>query len=385
MSRAAAVAGAALLIAAVGCALRTNERIQPPAKTVEGRIRGVALADIVDPDADRGYGTAASEESLRVLRAHHVEWISVSAYGFLDSQCDTSITPGGDAPGQPRPGSIREQIRQAKRLGMKVLLSPSLHVGTDAGWRGRLGCRETGERCWRERQWQDFLTSYEAFVLRWARVAAEEPETVALFSVGLELVSTTVAHPERLIDLIARVRTVYPGALTYSANWDEVKRVRFWGALDLIGVNAFYPLTTKTGATEAHLQAGAETVAAKLAALSRRTGRAIVFTEIGYKSQPDAAIRPWEWTQATPNAPVDEDYQAAAYRAVFGAFWDRPFFAGLFWWKAFTDVNDLTQTKTKPQEPRSGFSPLGKAAAEVMKVRFAKTSRRVSTSTRASP
>lgn len=379
--RGKAWAAVALLVHGLGCPLPARYETQPPARTIEGPIRGVAFADIVEPEGHRGYGTSASEESLRVLRAHHVEWISVSVYGFLDNQCDTTIAADGEAPGQQRPGSVREQLRQARREGMKVLLSPSLYVSTDAGWRGRLGRRETGGRCWRAQEWQDFLTNYQAFVLRWAEVAEEDPETVALLSVGLELVSTTASHPEELAALTAKVRKVYSGALTYSANWDEAKRVRFWGDLDLIGVNAFYPLTTRKGATEAQLRAGAETLAGKLEALSHRTGRRILFTEIGYKSQPDSAIHPWEWTQKTQDAPVDEAYQAAAYRAVFSALWDRPFFAGLFWWKTFTDANDLHQQGAEPQEPRSGFSPLGKAAAEVMKARFAPRPSPASTST----
>lgn len=348
----------------------------PPLRPFSGKVRGVALAHIEDPEAastrgQRGLGTAKSDEALGVLQAHNVEWISVSAYGFVDNQCDTSIQPETDARSGGNVFALQAQIQQAKRRGMKVLLSPSLYVLTEDGWRGRIGFREDGRRCWGSAEWQAFFRSYERFVLHWARVAAKAPNTVALFSIGLELASTTASQPVRLSALIEKVRSVYPGPLTYSANWDEVDRVRFWSDLDVVGINAFYPLTKRTGASEAELQAGANALAERLARLSRRLGRKILFTEVGYKSQQDAALRPWEWTQVTRDAAVDEDYQAAAYRSVFDAFWARRFFAGLFWWKTFTDMDDLTQTQFEPQEPPSGFSPIGKAAGSVLRARFA--------------
>ena len=49
--------------------------------------------------------------------------------------------------------------------------------------------------------------------------------------------------------LIAELRTLYPGLLTYSANWDEAQDVLFWDQLDLIGINAFYPLADHDNAT----------------------------------------------------------------------------------------------------------------------------------------
>ena len=39
-------------------------------------------------------------------------------------------------------------------------------------------------------------------------------------------------------------RAVYKGKLTYAANWDgEFEEVAFWDALDVIGVQAYFPLT----------------------------------------------------------------------------------------------------------------------------------------------
>ena len=44
------------------------------------------------------------------------------------------------------------------------------------------------------------------------------------------------------------MRAIYGGPLTYSANWDDVDDTIILGALDVIGINAFYPSGRKSGA-----------------------------------------------------------------------------------------------------------------------------------------
>ena len=53
-------------------------------------------------------------------------------------------------------------------------------------------------------------------------------------------------------ELIAAVRTVYSGELTYAANFDQYRAVGFWPGLDLIGINAYFPLRARpSGASDA--------------------------------------------------------------------------------------------------------------------------------------
>lgn len=43
--------------------------------------------------------------------------------------------------------------------------------------------------------------------------------------------------------LIRQIRRVYHGPLTYAANWSgEYKQIRFWDALDYVGIQAYFPL-----------------------------------------------------------------------------------------------------------------------------------------------
>jgi hypothetical protein len=53
------------------------------------------------------------------------------------------------------------------------------------------------------------------------------------------------------------LRGIYTGSITYSANWDDVESTVVLGELDVIGVNAFYPLADKDGASfDALLEGG---------------------------------------------------------------------------------------------------------------------------------
>ena len=79
-----------------------------------------------------------------------------------------------------------------------------------------------------------------------ARIAAEEG--AEMLSIGTELEKTTQRPEWR--DIIAAVRPVFPGLLTYAAhNVEEAEAVPFWGRLDLIGVTLYPPLGEDGDAT----------------------------------------------------------------------------------------------------------------------------------------
>src|SRR5437762_10251612 len=123
-------------------------------------------------------------------------------------------------------------ISQAHARGLRVLLVPHLWVDM-GGWRGEIDLG-TPER------WAQWFESYARFVTEWARVAEEGH--AEMLSIGVEMKSSSATHGREWFDVIDRVRGVYHGLLTYSANWDEASQVVFWDRLDVAGVNAFYPL-----------------------------------------------------------------------------------------------------------------------------------------------
>jgi hypothetical protein len=160
--------------------------------------------------------------------------------------------------------------------------------------------------------------------------------------------------------LIAEVREVYSGRLTYAANFDEYREVGFFDALDVIGINAYFPLrelpdpeaTDETLARE--LEGGWRRVFAEIDEF--RTAQAVadkpvLFTELGYTRFEDMSVAPWAGDGFTllereagdklvvwPEQPLRPQERALAIDALVRVEAERPnpLLAGLLWWKLTT-------------------------------------------------
>ena len=112
------------------------------------------------------------------------------------------------------------------------------------------------------------------------------------------------------------MRRVYGGPLTYAANWaDDFEVMPFWDDLDLLGLNMYYPLANLGELPRADSPRVRE-LRNRLAAISRRYRKPILFTEVGYAATEHAAAEPWE----EDNAPLDPAMQARCYEVIFQAF-----------------------------------------------------------------
>src|SRR5690606_22708221 len=138
--------------------------------------------------------------------------------------------------------------RAARARGLRVFLKPQPDL-LGPGWRGEIRCDD-------ERAWARWFASYRRFLLHYAAIAREE--RVELLAVGVELDGTR--HREReWRALIEATRGAYPGSLVYAANWGREEDIRFWDALDLLGVDQYAPLAAGEGVPgDAELCARAE-------------------------------------------------------------------------------------------------------------------------------
>ncbi len=301
-----------------------------------------------------GYGrdddlmSPASSASLKSLRRVNAEWIALNPFAYQKTVEDPLLLFGRDPPDD----HLRHGIREAHRLGFKVMVKPHVWVRRQSSqhWRGTIGMDS-------EEGWQQWWSHYESFILHYARIAAQE--NAEIFCIGVELSRAARERPADWRRLVARVRQAYPGPLTYAANWwEEYDQIEFWGALDYIGINAFFPLAEAPDPTLEQLRAGADRVAGEIERFHRLTGRPVLLTEIGFKSVSGASLRPWEWTRGQ-EATVSMEEQARCYQAVLEAFWERPWFHGMYWWKWHSDPR-------RGGEANGGFTPVGKPAEKVL-------------------
>ena len=283
-------------------------------------------------------------------------WVALTPFGRVGDLAGRGVDPTFEKPFPDNREDVRRAIRMAHGRGLRVMLVPHLWVesgewrakidpGTDAGW-----------EAWRK--------SYASFVRGWAEVA--EAEHADMLSVGVELRSwVTTPRAPSFAALVRELRGIYKGLVTYSANWDDVEDTAILSELDVIGVNAFYPLADKDGSSFAKLLEGGQRVRERVKKLAETWQKPVLFTEIGYTTRPDPAIRPWEWPDAMKDVKVDEAAQADAYRALVAPLLDEPRFAGFFVWRVYADPDDVSQ------EAEWGFSPRGKLAELVVRDAFA--------------
>lgn len=283
-------------------------------------------------------GDSVSEDQIATLAQTHVSWISQTPFGWQAAynkpEIGLNTAPSRAWWGESDQGLIHT-TRLARKQGIKTLLKPHLWLRDRSGkWLGDIKMEN-------EADWKAWFENYRRFILHYAVLA--EKEKIEALCIGTELHQAAVSQEQAWRQLIRDIRQVYTGQLTYAANWYlEYEQVKFWDALDFIGVQAYFPLTQNQNPDLAELKKGWKNHLPALARLARKYNKALVFTEAGYKSTPDAAIQPWAWPRRgqDPPDPQSEQTQANCYEAMFQSVWNQPWFGGMFIWKWYPRVRD---------------------------------------------
>lgn len=270
----------------------------------------------------------------------------------------------------PSDRTILKVIRQARKLNMEVGLLPIVLLEKPGGddWRGNLKPpdargRTKDQEGYTTPAWGRWFKGYGRVIEHYARLAQEGG--ASLFSVGSEL-SSTEGQTDRWRRLIKRVRKLFAGELTYSANWDHYEHVGFWQDLDYLGLSGYYELTESKAPRQQELDAAWVKVRDKLVrwrAKNRLTRKQFLFLEVGYASIDGCASKPWDYTMKTR---VDLLEQRDCYRAFVHAWNGRRELAGVFfyeWW-GYGGKQDRS------------YTPRGKPALEVLQRWFKQTKKR---------
>jgi hypothetical protein len=325
----------------------TRERASGPSQQGGAPFeRGVSLVHSVD--LRRGYLSAAAGQSLGQLRALDANAVSLTAFAYLPSLSTPELHPSAEGgPDEETDEAVSEAAVRAHALGLRVRLDP--HLWT----RGWVGVLDFGSAA----GWRQFFGAYREWILHQALLAQRyRLETLCM---GHELKSATVGHDAEWRALVASVRSVYRGTLTYGANWDEVEQVGFWDVLDQIGVTFYYPLADAPTRDPRRLRAGADRALLRLEVLSRRWRKPVMLVEAGYPARREAPVRPWE----EGPGPADPELQHLCVQALTQALEERSFVAGVYWWKWFSDPG-----AGGPRD--ASFSVQGKPASGAIEAAF---------------
>lgn len=282
-------------------------------------------------------GSEACGRSLAGLKALGADAVALVCFFWQATPESADIALGTDIPLD----ELRAGIRQARSMGLKVLLKP--HVWVPQTWAGAVA--PAGDRAF-ERWFNGYGTGLEIL----AGLAAEEGAEG--FAIGTELRGTS--HRPEWRDLIGRIRRRYHGLMTYVAHWDgEVMRVPFWDLLDVAAVSLYPPLGEDMAGIDTAINGAAD----QLVRWRDQIGKPLWIAELGLRSAAGAQAKPWESAEERQALP-DENVQATVIEGWLAALAQRGFHDVLIWrWFSTPDIGG-------PQD--TDFTIQGKQAAAVL-------------------
>lgn len=274
-------------------------------------------------------GDSIADHNITQITDFGTNWISQTPFGWMEGHDNPEVRGNFDRAwwGETDKG-IKETTRLAQKGGVKSMLKPHIWLRRSGDkWRSDIAMNS-------QEEWDQWFQSYKEWILHYAVVAQEG--NIESLCIGTEL-HQTIKREHEWRHIIAEIRKVYDGELTYAANWyQEYQDVKFWDALDYIGVQAYFPLSNKSYPIKKDLKKSWSKHIKSLADLSEKYNKKVVFTEIGYKNTADAANEPWTWPQDLDSDVVISDKtQIVCYQALFESVWNEPWFNGLFIWKWF--------------------------------------------------
>lgn len=293
---------------------------------------------LLRPDLERGmiyprwganaYGVSDTtwQQGIQAIKTQTASsWLEIPVLLQQSTVYSTSVGPGSTA---PTLDAFANGVHAAHALGYHVFFAPLLGVvNTPGAWSGVVQIASASQQSWFDSYWQALKPYAEA---------AQE-NGVEQMAIGTELVWLEQNAPAALWNqLIARVRSVFKGTLTYDINWYPTlsQAPASWmknPALDLIGVSEYVPLSDTPGRVDpaAMPDLWHAKVGKLIDTFSAQVGKPLILSEIGYRNSGDALYNPYSEQSSEP---VDEQEQAGAYAATLINVFANPHIVGVFFW-----------------------------------------------------
>ena len=296
---------------------------------------------------------------FQILTRNNIEWVTLVPWGFQDDHNSAKVNHhnGDSLQIQQSNASWLQQLEQVRSAGFKVFVKPHVWIDnpSDGKWRSDIFPSN-------DENWELWKSTYRDFILRYASLAEEGQ--AEMFCIGTEFSRLSVEKPNFWKALIQEVRNVYSGKITYAANWyQEYEDIHFWNKLDYIGIQAYFPLVKNEYPTVQQISDGWNKYLSDLSSVHKKYNRRIIFTEMGYKSTADSAIKPWEWMDDPYSTSKSYSYktQENCYQAFFNTIWPKPWIAGVHIWNLRDD-----KLEEHPDKKNLDFTPIGKPAEKVI-------------------
>lgn len=284
--------------------------------------------------------TERGKQSMRLMvETLNVDWTAIT-FGALQETAQSTEIEYNQEP-VVTDDEIRWAIREAKSLGLKVCLKPTVNC-KNGTWRAHISFFDQDVPG--EPTWGDWFDAYTAFMVHYARIAEETG--CEMLCIGCEMVQSNKRENEWRA-LIREVRRVYSGIVTYNCDKYQEERIHWWDAVDVISSSGYYPLHS----WEDHVK--------RIEHVVRKWNKPFFFMEAGCPSRIGSSEVPNDWEHE--GAP-DMEEQDRYYREMFAHIGHKPWFYGFMLWDWQADLYDRSEASENDD-----YAVYGKKAEETIR------------------
>lgn len=183
---------------------------------------------------------------------------------------------------------LEKMIDWAKELGLMVAVKPTVNC-KNGSWRAYINFFDEDVHC--EPKWGNWFRAYTEFQLHYAAIA--EKKHCDLFIAGCEMVMSERRDAEWR-KLIADIKEVYSGPVSYNTDKYQEHNVTWWDAVDVISSSGYYP----AGDWENQLD--------RIEKVVRKYNKPFLFAETGCMSTEDSSKAPNDWRVDGEYAPQEQ-------------------------------------------------------------------------------
>ena len=202
-------------------------------------------------------------------------------------------------------------IKYAKSKNIRVALKPTANC-KNGTWRAHINFFDEDVPC--EPKWGNWFASYTAFQLHYAAIA--EQTGCDMFIAGCEMVQTERREHEWR-KLIADIRKVYSGPVSYNTDKYQEHNVKWWDCVDIISFSGYYPINDWENQLD------------RIEKVVQKFNKPFFFAECGCMSTKDSNKVPNDWSV---KGDVDLNGQADWYHTMFSACDKRDWVGGFAIW-----------------------------------------------------
>ncbi len=204
-----------------------------------------------------------------------------------------------------------QMIEYIHGKGLRVALKPTANC-KNGTWRAFINFFDKDVPC--EPKWRNWFASYTDFQLHYAKIA--EQTGCEMFIAGCEMVMSERREAEWR-KLIADIRTVYTGPVSYNSDKYQEDNVAWWDCVDVISSSGYYPIDDWNSQLD------------RIEKVVRKFNKPFFFAEAGCMSTKGSAHVPNDWTV---RGELDLEEQEAWYREMFDKAGKRDFVEGFCLW-----------------------------------------------------